>query len=122
MAALAERLRAEGVTTLEASEDAVWGVWAVGTTPVDYTTAWPEFYDLLHREQRAARVTPEEVLEVFVRLRDRALDEACVWLQDWPWPDLSDKLGWDTETSRAFSEALLAASAALRPRLLYLRL
>jgi len=121
MAALADRLRADGSRVLELSEDAVWGERAVGSDPVDYTTAWPVFYDLLHRDQRVFRVSPAEVLEVFLKLRDQVIAERSVWLQDWPWPDLPDKLGWDAAASLALSDDLLAASKLLRPRLLYLR-
>jgi tRNA uridine 5-carbamoylmethylation protein Kti12 len=43
MRTLAAGLRDLGNSVIEVGEDAVWGERQLGTLPVDYATAWPEF-------------------------------------------------------------------------------
>ena len=61
MRTLAAGLRGLGDKVLEVSEDAVWGERQLGTLPVDYATAWPEFRALLH--ERPCGGSPTHFLE-----------------------------------------------------------
>jgi hypothetical protein len=108
---------------LEVSEDAVWGERQLGTLPVDYATAWPEFRALLHERPCGGSPTVTEVFDAFVHVQQRATASG-VWIQDWSWIDLAGMLPW----ARAHEGALLAFSGdlqhvarSLRPLVLHVR-
>lgn len=115
MRTLAAGLRGQGDSVIEVSEDAVWGERQLGTLPVDYATAWPEFRALLHERPSGGSPTVTEVFDAFARVQRRAA-AARVWIQDWSWIDLAGMLPW----AHASEEALLAFSCDLqrvaRPR------
>ena len=123
MRTLAAGLRGRGDSVLEVSEDAVWGERQLGTLPVDYATAWPEFRALLHERPSGGSPTVTEVFDAFVRVQ-RRVAASRVWIQDWSWIDLAGMLPW----ARAPEGALLACSGdlqhvarSLRPLVLHVR-
>lgn len=124
MRTLAARLRGLGGSVIEVSEDAVWGERQLGTLPVDYATAWPEFRALLHERPSGGSPTVTEVFDTFARVH-RRVAAARVWIQDWSWIDLAEMLPW----ACANEEALLAFSCDLQrvarsrwPLVLHLRI
>jgi hypothetical protein len=82
MRTLAAGLRGLGNSVIEVGEDAVWGERQLGTLPVDYATAWPEFRALLHQRPSGVSPTITEVFDAFVRVQ-RRVAAARVWIQDW---------------------------------------
>jgi hypothetical protein len=124
MHTLAAGLRGLAHSVLEVGEDAVWGERQLGTLPVDYATAWPEFRALLHERPCGGHPTATEVFDAFARVQ-RRVAAADVWIQDWSWIDLAGMLPW----ARANEAALLAFSCelqrvarALWPLVLYLQI
>ena len=124
MRSLAAALRGRGDSVIEVSEDAVWGDRQLGTLPVDYTTAWPEFRALLHERSSAKSATVTDVIDAFDRVQ-RRVAASRVWIQDWSWIDLAGMLPW----ARANEGALLAFSCdlqrvarSLEPLVLHLRI
>jgi len=124
MRTLAAGLRGLGNSVIEVGEDAVWGDRQLGTLPVDYATAWPEFRALLHERPCDVSPTVTEVFDAFARVQRRAA-AARVWIQDWSWIDLAGMLPW----ARAHEGALLAFSCdlqrvarSLSPLVLHLRI
>ena len=109
MHTLAAGLRGLGNSVIEVGEDAVWGDRQLGTLPVDYTTAWPEFRALLH--ERPCDVSPPS-LRCLMHLHacNDALLLHAMWIQDWSWSDLAGMLPW----ARANEAALLAFSCDLQ--------
>jgi hypothetical protein len=87
----------------------VWGERQLGTLPVDYATAWPEFRALLHERPFGRSATVTEVFDAFVRVQQRAA-ASRVWIQDWSWIDLAGMFPW----ARADERALLAFSCELQ--------
>lgn len=123
MRTLAAGLRGRGDSVIEVSEDAVWGERQLGTLPVDYATAWPEFRALLHERPSDGSPTVTEVYDAFERVQ-RRVAASRVWIQDWSWIDLAGMLPW----ARAHDGALLAFACDLqrvaqsfRPLVLHLR-
>jgi len=124
MRTLAAARRDLGDAVIEVSEDAVWGERQLGTLPVDYATAWPEFWALLHERPAAASPAAAEVLAAFARVR-RRVDAANVWIQDWSWLDLAGMLPWaraDDAALLAFSRELQHAARLLSPLVLHLHI
>jgi len=124
MRTLAAGLRGLGNSVIEVGEDAVWGERQLGTLPVDYATAWPEFRALLHERPCSGSPTATEVFDAFVRVQ-RRVTASRVWIQDWSWIDLAGMLPW----ARANEGALLAFSCDLQrvarslwPLVLHLRI
>lgn len=72
MHGLAASLRSQGNSVIEVGEGAVWGERQLGTLPVDYATAWPEFRALLHERPSGEAPTVNEVFDVFARVQQRA--------------------------------------------------
>jgi hypothetical protein len=124
MRSLAAALRSLGDSVVEVPEDGVWGERQLGTLPVDYATAWPEFRVLLHQRPSAGPPTVSEVFDAFSCVQ-RRVAASHVWIQDWSWIDLAGMLPW----ARANEAALLAFSCelqrvarSLRPLVLHLRI
>ena len=115
--ALAARCQLAGQEVLAIDEDAVWGERRFDTAPVDLTTAWPVFQDLMHRNRS---VHPDAVVRVFTGFVDEVLARDAVWLQDWPWSLLLQMIGWDQQAQRATALRLQDAARALNPRVLLL--
>ena len=79
MRTLAAALRGLGDSVIEVGEDAVWGDRQLGTLPVDYTTAWPEFRALLHERSSAESPTVTDVIDAFERVQ-RRVAASRVWI------------------------------------------
>ena len=124
MRGLAASWRTLGDSVSEVDEDAVWGKRQLGTSPVDYSEAWPEFWALLHERPSAGFPAADEVLATFAHIQ-RRVKAAKVWLQDWSWVDLAGKLPWalaDEGALLAFSRDMLKLARPLSPLVLYLRI
>jgi hypothetical protein len=124
MRGLAASLRTLGDSVIEVDEDAVWGKRQLGTLPVDYLEAWPEFRALLHERPSGDFPAADEVLATFAHIQ-RRVKAANVWLQDWSWVDLAGKLPWalaDEGALLAFSRDMLKVARPLSPLVLYLRI
>jgi len=109
MRTLAAGLRGLGNSVIEVGEDAVWGERQLGTLPVDYATAWPEFRALLHERPCGGSPTVTEMFDTFVCVQQRVAASG-VWIQDWLWIDLAEML----PQARAHEGALLAFSGDLQ--------
>ena len=124
MRTLAAGLRGLGNSVIEVDEDAVWGERQLGTLPVDYATAWPEFRALLHERPCGGSPTVTEVFEAFVRVQ-RRVAASRVWIQDWSWIDLAGMLPWACAHEGAllaFSCDLQRVARSLWPLVLHLRI
>lgn len=124
MRGLAAGLRTGGNSVIEVDEDAVWGERQLGTLPVDYATAWPEFRALLHERPCGGFPTVTALFDAFARVQ-RRVATARVWIQDWSWVDLAGMLPWaraDEGALLAFSCDLQRVARLLRPLVLHLRI
>jgi hypothetical protein len=124
MRTLATGLRGLGDSVIEVGEDAVWGERQLGTLPVDYATAWPEFRALLHERPSGGYPTVTEVFDTFACVQRRAAT-ARVWIQDWSWIDLAGMLPWagaNEGALLAFSCDLQRVARSLWPLVLHLRI
>ena len=124
MRGLAATLRDRGDSVAEVAEDAVWGERQLGTLPVEYATAWPEFHTLLHERPSGGSPTATEVFDAFVRVQ-RRVAIAHVWIQDWSWIDLAGMLPWahaHEGALLAFSCDLQRAARSVSPLVLHLRI
>ncbi len=124
MHTLAAALRDLGDSVLEVSEDAVWGERQLGTLPVDYARAWPEFRALLHERPSGGSPTKHQVLTAFTRVQ-RRVAASHLWIQDWSWIDLAGMLPWaraDERALLAFSCDLQRVARSLWPLVLHLRI
>jgi len=120
---LAECFSSRGVDVLEVDEDSVWGRRQTGRGPIDRSSVWPEFVDLLPGPERESWPTSEEFVRAFCRVRQRRLAGVGAWIQDWSWLDLAGTAPWATTDESSlveFSRRLRLEADSLKPAVLYL--
>lgn len=118
---LATRYRDSGSEVIFIDEDAVWGKRRLDGAPVDYATASPRFYQLLHRERPAEDPLDRAAVVKFVdELVSEALYRRAICLQDWTWPALLHMLGWDDDAVRETFRDIQRRLAPITPQVIHL--
>ncbi len=121
MRAIADRYRGLGRDVIAVDEDAVWGERRLGPEPVNYATAWPAFYELLHKPGGSRPQAGDDLLELFSALVDDAVRRRAVWVQDWSWTHLIRLIGWDEQLIGSVSARMGEIAEAVSPLLIHLR-